>query len=87
MVVAFRIGSGYSLVRFVCSNLFMSDIDHYMCHKDCRSLRVYSIYGYSMGFTVLVVFYSSYYGTSHLQQFCTSWRERNHLLRVLTLNK
>jgi len=58
MVVAFGLGSGSCLVRFLCSNLFISEIDYYMCHKVFGSLKVYLIYGFCIGFILVVVFYS-----------------------------
>jgi len=53
MVVAFGLGSGSCLVRFLCSNLFISGIDYYMHHKVFGSLKVYFIYS-----ILLVLFYS-----------------------------
>ena len=35
----------------------------------------------------LVLVYSQYYGTSHMQHFCNSWRVWNLLVMVLKLNK
>jgi len=44
MVVASGLGSGSCLVRFLCSNLFISGTDYYMCRKVSGSLRVYFIH-------------------------------------------
>ena len=44
MVVAFWLGSGSCLVLFLCSNLFISGIEYYMCHEVFGSLRVYFIH-------------------------------------------
>jgi hypothetical protein len=51
MVVAFGLGSGSCLVRFVCSNLCISGIDYYTRRKVFGSLKVYFIIGF-----VLVLF-------------------------------
>jgi hypothetical protein len=50
MVVAFRLGSGRCLVRFLCSNLFISGIYYYTCREVFGSLKVYFIYGFGTGF-------------------------------------
>ena len=50
MVVAFRLGLGCCLVRFLCSNLFISGIDYYMCREVFGTLQVYFIYGFCTGF-------------------------------------
>jgi len=44
MVVVFGLGSGSCLVRFLCSNLFISHIDYYTSRKVFGSLRVYFIH-------------------------------------------
>jgi hypothetical protein len=75
MVVAFRLGSGSCLVRFLCSNLFISGIAYYMSREVFGSLKVYFIYRFCIGFILLVLFYSKYYGTSRMQCFCNSWRD------------
>jgi len=58
MVVAFRLGLGSCLVRFLCSNVFISDIDYYTHHEVFGSLKVYFIYRFCIGFILLVLFYS-----------------------------
>jgi len=58
MVVAFRFGSGLCLVRFLCSNLFISRIDYYTRRDVFGSLKVYFIYRFRIGFILLVLFYS-----------------------------
>jgi len=55
MVDAFGLGSGSCLIRFVCSNLFVSGIDYYMHHKVLGLLRVCSIYGFCIGFILFIV--------------------------------
>ena len=50
MVVAFGLGSGSCLVRFLCSNLFISGIDYYTRREVFGSLKVYFIYGFCTGF-------------------------------------
>jgi hypothetical protein len=50
MVVAFRLGSGSCLVRFHCSNLFISGIECYTRREVFGSLKVYFIYGFCTGF-------------------------------------
>jgi len=44
MVVAFGLGLGSGLVRFLRSNLFISGIDYYMRREDFGSLRDYFIH-------------------------------------------
>jgi hypothetical protein len=58
MFVAFGLGSGSCLVCFLCSNLFISGIDHYMRHEVFGSLKIYFIYRFCIGFIVLVLLYS-----------------------------
>jgi len=58
MVVAFRLGSGSCLDRFLCSNLFISGIDYYTRREVFGSLTVYFIYRFCIGLILLVVFYS-----------------------------
>ena len=58
MVVAFRLGSVSCLVRFLCSNLFISGIDYYTRHEVFGSLKVYFISGFCIGFILLVLLYS-----------------------------
>jgi hypothetical protein len=58
MVVAFGLGSGSCLVRFLCSNLFISSIDYYTRREVFGSLKVYFIYRFCIGFILLVLFYS-----------------------------
>ena len=50
MVIAFGLGSGSYLVRFVCSNLYISGIDYYTRREVFGSLKVYFIYGFCTGF-------------------------------------
>jgi len=50
MVVVFGLGSGSCLVRFICSNIFISGIDYYTCRKVFGSLKVYFICGFCTGF-------------------------------------
>jgi hypothetical protein len=56
MVVAFRLGLGSCLVRFLCSNLFISGFDYYTRREVFGSLKVYFIYR-----IVLVLFYWFYF--------------------------
>ena len=67
MVVAFGLGSGSCLVRFLCSNLFISGIDYYTRREVFGLLKVYFIYRfvlvlfywfYFIGFILLVLFYA-----------------------------
>jgi hypothetical protein len=58
MVVVLRLGSGSCLVRFLCSNLLMSSIDYYTHREVFGLLRVYFIYGFCIGFILLVVVHS-----------------------------
>ena len=58
MVAAFGLGSGSCLVRFHCSNLFNSGIDYYPRCAVFGSLKVYFIYGFCIGFMLLVLCYS-----------------------------
>jgi hypothetical protein len=50
MVVAFWLGSGACLVRFLRSNLFISGIDYYTRREVFGSLKVNFIYGFCTGF-------------------------------------
>jgi len=56
MVVAFGLGSGSCLVRFLCSDLFLSGIDYYTRREVFGSLKVYFIYRFYIGFILLVSF-------------------------------
>ena len=58
MVVAFRLGLGSGIVRFLCSNQIISGIDYFTRCEVFGLLRVYFIYGFCIGFILLVVFYS-----------------------------
>jgi len=58
MVVAFGLGLGPCLVRFLCSNLFISGMDYYTRREVFGSLKVYCIYRFCIGFILLVLFYS-----------------------------
>jgi len=49
MIVVFRLRLGSCLVRFLCSNLFISGIHYYTCCKVFGSLKVYLIYGFCTG--------------------------------------
>ena len=53
MVVAFGLGSGSCLVRFLCSNLFISGIDYDTRREAFGSLKVYFIYGLCTGFIII----------------------------------
>ena len=44
MVVAYELDSSSCLVRFLCSNLFISGIVYYACQEVFGSLKVYFIY-------------------------------------------
>jgi len=87
MPVAFGLGSGSCLVRFLRSNLFIAGIDYYTCCEVFGSLKVYFIYVFCIGLILLVLFYSLYYGKSRMQHFCNSWHVRNLLVMVMRLNK
>jgi hypothetical protein len=50
MVVAFVLGSGSCLVRFLCSTLCISGIDYYTHRKVFGLLKVNFIYGFCSGF-------------------------------------
>jgi len=50
MFVVFGLGSGSCLVPFLFSNLFISGIDYYTRCKVFGLLRVFSIYGFWIGF-------------------------------------
>jgi len=50
MIDAFTLGSGSCLVRFLCSNLFISGIYYYTRREVFGSLKVYFIYGLCTGF-------------------------------------
>ena len=57
MVVAFGLGSGSCLVRFLCSNLFISGIDYYTRREVFGLLRVYFLFIHSiMGHRACSVF-------------------------------
>jgi len=58
MGVAFGLGSGSCLVRFLCSNFSISGIDYYMHREVFGSLKVYFIYGFCICSILLVLFYS-----------------------------
>ena len=58
MVVAFGLGLGSCLVRFICSNLYISGIDYYMRRKVFGSLKVCFIYRFCIGFILFVLLYS-----------------------------
>jgi len=58
MVVAFGLGSGSCLVRFLCANVFISGIDYYTRCEVFGLLKVYFIYRFCIGFILLVSFYS-----------------------------
>jgi len=50
MVVAFRLGSGSCLVRFLCANLFISSSYYYTRCEVFRLVKVYFIYEFCTGF-------------------------------------
>jgi hypothetical protein len=50
MAVAFRLGWGSCIVRFLCTDLFISGIYYYTSHEGFGSLKVYLIYGFCTGF-------------------------------------
>jgi len=55
MVIAFGLGSGSCLVRVLCSKIFISGIYYYMRREVFESLRVYFVYGFCIGFILLIV--------------------------------
>jgi len=55
MVVVFVLGSSSCLVGFLCSHLFISGIDYYIRREVFKSLRVYLIYGFCIGFILFIV--------------------------------
>jgi hypothetical protein len=60
MVVAFRLGSGSCLVRFLLSNPFIPGIYYFTRHDVFGSLKVYFIYGIFtsyifIGFSLFIV--------------------------------
>jgi len=60
MVVEFGLGSCSCLVRFLCSNLFISGIEYYTCRQVFGSLKVYFISGFCtsvifIGFSLFIV--------------------------------
>jgi len=55
MVVVLGLGLGSFPVHLVCSNLYNSGIDYYTGRKVFGSLRVYLIYGFFIGFILLIV--------------------------------
>jgi len=58
MVIAFGLGLGSCFVCFLCSSLFISGIDYYTRREVFGSLKVYFIYGFCIGFILLVLLYS-----------------------------
>jgi hypothetical protein len=50
MVLAFGLGWGSCLDRFLCSNLCISGIDYYTRREHFGSLKVYFIYGFYTAF-------------------------------------
>jgi len=58
IVVVTGLGSGFCLVRFLSSNLFISGIEYYMRRKVFESLRVYCIYGFCIGFFLFIVLWN-----------------------------
>jgi hypothetical protein len=59
MVVAFRLGQGSNHVRFVGSNQFISGLEHYMGYKVFGLLRVNFMYGFCIGFVLLIVLWDN----------------------------
>ena len=55
MVLVFGLGLGSCIVRFLCSNPFMSGIDYYTRRKVFGLLWVYFIYGYCIGFMLFII--------------------------------
>ena len=55
MVVAFGSRSGSCPVYFIYSDLFISGIDYYTQREVFESLRVYCIYGMSIGLILFIV--------------------------------
>ena len=55
MVVAFSLWSGSCLVHFLSCNPVISGIDYYTRHEVFQSLRVYSLYGFCIGFILFIV--------------------------------
>jgi hypothetical protein len=53
--VVFELGSGSSLVRFLCSYLFILGIDFYTCCEVFGMLRVCCIYGLCIYFNLFIV--------------------------------
>jgi len=87
MVDVFGLGLGSCLVRFLCSNQYISSIDYSMCRKVFESLHVHYLHGLCIGFSLLVLLYSYYYRTLRMQHYSNSWHLRNLLVMVLMLNK
>jgi hypothetical protein len=58
MVVVFGLGLGSCVVDFLWSNLVILGIDYYTHRKVFGLLRVYFIYGFCIGFIVLVLLVS-----------------------------
>ena len=71
MIVAFGLGSGSCLVRFLCPDLSIQGIDYYMRHEVFGSLKVYFIYGFCLGFILLVLFIDSIMGHHTCSVFTT----------------
>jgi len=55
MVVAFGLGSGCCLVRFLCSNQCISGIDYYTCREVFESLGVDFLYRFLIGLNLFIV--------------------------------
>ena len=55
----FRLGSSSCLVRFLCSNLFISGIYYYTCHEVFGLLKVNFNYGLNfIGFNLFIVLWN-----------------------------
>jgi hypothetical protein len=55
MVVVFRLVSCSCLVRFLCSDVFITGVDYYIQCEVFGLLRVYFIYGFCIGFILFIV--------------------------------
>jgi hypothetical protein len=55
MVVVFRLVSCSCLVRFLCSDVFITGVDYYIPCEVFGLLRVYFIYGFCIGFILFIV--------------------------------
>lgn len=58
MVAALSLELGSCLVRFRSCNLFIAGNDYYLHHEGFELLRVYLIYGFSIGFILFIVLWN-----------------------------